>query len=213
MRTGPGFGERLIFLGQTGRGKTTGMIAVLDRWYYGRRQIEVLDGKADPAWERLAVPRLTDLRQVVKRRWPQTPMVVWRPEAGDLADPTRLDVWCHWVYSRQHTVAVVDELTLLAPSPDPPLGYLSCVTRGRTRDITLLVGTQRPRRVPLITFSEATWVFCFGLSDQRDRYRVAEFTHPLLASEIPDPHGCWIWRTGATPQYYANIGLWLDRVR
>lgn len=203
-------GERVTLIGQTGRGKTTATIALLDR-LWGVRQIEVMDAKGDPAWERLAVPQVTELSRLNQYRWPKVPMVVWRPPVRDLQDRDRLDAWCQWVYARQHTIGVVDEVTLLTPSTDPPIGLLSMLTRGRTKDITTFIGTQRPRRVPLICFTEATHIFCFGLADAKDRERVAEFTCPVLAQEVPDDHGFWYYHVGdRSASYYPSIGDFLQ---
>lgn len=202
-------GERVAFVGQTGSGKTTAIIALLDR-LWGVRQIQVQDGKGDSGWKRLAVPHVTRLETVIRYRWPQYPMVIWTPTPRDLKERDPLDAWCQWVYDRHHTIAVVDEVTLICPGTDPTLGLLSILTRGRDLDITTIVGTQRPRRVPLIMFTEAQHIFCFFLQDKKDRERVAEFTHPIMAQEVPDDHGFWYYNVGARKaQYFPSISAFL----
>lgn len=203
-------GERATFIGQTGSGKSFAMLQILDT-FYEVRQIEGFDGKADPLFSGLDVPRRNSLAAIATLKYPKYPMVIWRPNPEALAEPEVLDKWNQWIYRRKHTVAAIDEITLMTQSNKPPLGLLSLLARGRSRDITVLIGTQRPRQIPMICFTEATEIFCFRLTDKNDRKRVAEFTHPDMEIPVQDPHGFWHFRVGDDEAtYYQDISIYLE---
>jgi energy-coupling factor transporter ATP-binding protein EcfA2 len=184
-------GEHAVFLGQNGSGKTTLMIRLLGA-YYGKRQIEILDTKHDPAFGRLAGRIVRRLRDAPRMRWPKEPLVIYRPDRREGHDPQVLDAWCEWIYARGATVAVIDEVTQVARSPlSYGPGLLDLLTRSRVRGVSAWVGTQRPVQAPRIIFSEPIHVFCFYLADQRDRDIVAAFTDPALREPPPDRHGFW----------------------
>lgn len=182
-------GEQAAFVGQNGSGKTTLMVRLLGA-YYQRRQIEVMDGKRDKIWQGRKAAFARKFIQVPRYGWPKYPLVVYRPSGEEGHDRGTLDDWCEWIYERGNTVACIDEVTLITPTPlayGP--GFLDLYTRSRARGVTLFSGTQRPVQVPRMMFSEAKHVFVFYLSDKRDREIVAGFTNPGVLMEIPDRYG------------------------
>lgn len=165
--------------------------------YYGKRQIIIADTKSDPAIEKLDGPvaqRLRDLPRVAK--WPEHPVVIFRPTANELADLTILDAFCDWVYRRQHTVLFIDELGQFGYGAHAGAGLTSIFARGRTADVTVLAGTQRPVSVPIMAFTESQLFFIFRLLFKRDRDRVAEYTHPAMVDAPSSPYGVRVYRTG-----------------
>jgi hypothetical protein len=206
MRTPvPDLGQRALFVGKTGSGKTYAMLRLLGR-YYRTRQIQILDTKGDSGIRRLAAPVAERLRDVPRWRWPQHPVVVYRPRAEELGSLETLDAWCLWIYDRGHTIAVVDEISQVADETRPGPGFLSMVTRGRDRDVSVWMATQRPRRIPAICYTEAEHYYIFWLADRRDRERVAEFTLPAVADPVPDPHGFWYVNASArNASYFPSV--------
>ena len=207
-----GFGQRYMFVGRTGSGKTYGMFSVLGLMY-GKRQIQVLETKDDPLINRYRRQTVKTLGEVVGKKFPTHPMVVWKPEAIDMVDPERLDAWADWCYRRKNTIAAIDELTQLCPGVKPLPGYLSLITRGRTQDVTTLHGVQRPAWVPRIAFSENEHFFVFKLADSEDRKRVAQVTVPEIVQPVRDKHGFWYYQTGEdSARYYPHIQAFLEEV-
>lgn len=51
---------------------------------------------------------------------------------------------------------------------------------GRSKYITLVSATQRPREVPLNIFQQAKWFFIWNIADRDDRYRAAQYTGTLM---------------------------------
>lgn len=50
----------------------------------------------------------------------------------------------------------------------------------RSKSITVLGATQRPREVPLNIFQQAKWIILWQIADRDDRYRAAQYTGPLM---------------------------------
>lgn len=50
---------------------------------------------------------------------------------------------------------------------------------GRSENVTMVAGTQRPRNVPLVMFMLANWQATWRISDRQDRARAAEFVGEL----------------------------------
>lgn len=192
----PSLGERSIIAGQTGSGKTTAALHMLAR-YYGIRQIIIADTKSDPAIEKLDGPvatRLRDLPRVAK--WPDNPLVIFRPNPAELSDLLILDAFAGWVYQRGHTVLFIDELGQFGAGSHAGPGLTSIFARGRTSDITVLAGTQRPVSIPIIALTESQVFYVFRLLFKRDRERVANYTHPDMITPPTNPYGVRVYRTG-----------------
>jgi len=202
----PALGERAVLAGQTGSGKTTAALHLLPV-YYGRRQIIIADTKSDPTIEKIAGPVATRLRDLPKiAKWPEHPVVVYRPDPGELTDLYILDAFCDWVYRRGHSVLLIDELSQFGAGAHSGPGLTSVFARGRSADVTVIAGTQRPVSVPIIAFTEAQIFFVFRLLFRRDRERIAEYTHPGLVTPPSSPYGVKVYRTGdLEPVEYVSL--------
>lgn len=212
----PKLGQRAMYIGGTGSGKTTAILRTLPK-YYGRRQIIIADTKNDPAIESLAgnvVERLRDMPKATRGRytdvqgrkydWP--PLVIYRPNGAELSDLRILDALCDWIYRRQRTVFVIDELGQFASQARAGPGLTNIFARGRTAEITTLGGTQRPKNVPIIAFTESELFFCFRLKFLSDRKRVSEYTDPTMIDPVISPYGVKMYRTGAQePVEYVSL--------
>lgn len=189
-------GDRALFIGGTGSGKTVAMALMLDR-LYGQRQIIVLNSKDDPVYARWGGLRVTRLRDLRGATWPEIPLAIYTPATAERRNPAYADALCQWIWERRHTVFAVDELRQLAPGAIPMPGYADLLERSRgPRDITVAQGTQRPVFIPHSAYSEASVFFVFRLSDRRDRATVAAFAHESIAQPVRHPHGFWSYRAG-----------------
>ncbi len=189
-------GDRGLWIGTSGSGKTVAMALSLDR-LYGQRQMVVLNSKDDPAfarWRGLRVRKLTELR---KAEWPRDPLVVWTPVRDEVRSPAHMDAFCSWLWNRKHTIVAIDELRMLAPSAIPLPGFADLIERSRgTRDLTVAMGTQRPSFIPHSAYTEATVIYLFRLASKEDRRNVAAFTHESLNEPVRHRHGFWEYRAG-----------------
>lgn len=196
----PKVGNRSLFLGQTGSGKTFCMLHLLGA-YYGRYQIQILNTKGDPSIDALDAPVVRHIDEVHLFRWPKYPVVIYEPDGDELHDLEILDDWCQWIYDRQNTVAVIDELTQVASGAKARPGFLNLITRGRIRNCTVFLGTQRPAWVPKIAYTEAQHFYKFYLADADDRKRVASVTHPAMMGQPKYKHGFHYFEVGTRKVY------------
>ena len=195
-------GDRALFIGGTGSGKTVAMALMLDR-LYGQRQIIVLNSKDDPVYARWGGLRVSRLRDLRGASWPEHPLAIYTPDKAERRNPAYMDALCSWVWERRHTVFAVDELRQLAPGVVPMPGYADLLERSRgPRDITVAQGTQRAVFIPHSAYSEASVFYVFRLSDRRDRATVAAFSHESIAQPVQHPHGFWEYRAGAMEATY-----------
>lgn len=188
MNIWPEPGSRSIFIGKTGSGKTFGMLKTAHRFLH-ERQIQLLATKEDKGILSLPYPIVNKLSEVSKYKFPDYPFVIYYPMGDELADKEKLDRWCEWVYQRKHTVAMIDEVTQVADKVRPRPGFLDLYTRGRSQDITVLAGNQRPVGLPVVALSEAEHFYRFYLARREDRKTVSDYTHPVMLQQVRDKHG------------------------
>lgn len=188
MNIFPKVGERSIFFGKTGTGKTTAMLHMAKR-FLGKHQIQLIATKEDKAILSMGYPVVTSISKIHEYKFPEYPFVIYYPNGAELGEPEILDAWCQWIYDRKRTVAIIDEMSQVAHSTHPKAGFLNLYTRGRSQEVTVLAGTQRPRGLPPVAYTEAENFYKFFLTDIKDRKRVAEMTHPKMAEQVADMHG------------------------
>lgn len=184
----PKEGERSFFAGKTGTGKTTTMILMGSR-FWGDYQIQVLATKEDKMILALPVPIVRTIHDLKKYPFPDYPMVVYYPDGNELHDQDILDGWCEWIFQRGNTVAIIDELTQVAYGTMPKPGFLNMYTRGRSQNVTVLAGNQRPVSVPAIVYTEAENFYKFYLGWNKDREKVMQFTTNAMATQVKDKYG------------------------
>lgn len=197
----PKLTSRTLLVGQTGSGKTYAALKLLAH-FYSVRQIQILDTKGDDNIDKIDAPVVERLEVITKYNDPdEYPIVIYRPNGEELADPAMLDAWCQWIYERESTVAYIDEVSQLGNSTKPRMGFLNLLTRGRSKDVTVLMGTQRPVGVPRIVFTETQYFYRFYLADVQDRKRVTEFTHPAMINQPKSRYGFLFYRAGDRKVY------------
>ena len=201
MRIIPDSGSRSILIGKTGTGKTTVALELIRRMK-NAGQVEILATKEDDKLLSLPIPIVDKLSEVHKYTYDKYPVVMYYPSGEELADLEKLDAWCQWCYLRKNTRAFIDEVTQVTSSTKPGPGLLNLYTRGRSQNVTAIAGTQRPSGVPKILYTEAENFYKFYLSDEKDRIRVAEFSHPLMREQVADMHGFHYFNPGKSNHVY-----------
>lgn len=159
--------DRACFFGRTGSGKTT----------LARRLLRscslpfvVLDPKHRYEDEGVQVTHAFNrkLSEQIIRVDP-----IGGGEELELWDEVIYNVWKHG-----DTILYADEATLLTPprSVLPELGR--AIRTGRERNVAVWIGSQRPKDIPSVVFTEAEHFFLFRLQWDADREKVASFTSP-----------------------------------
>lgn len=164
--------DRACFFGRTGSGKTTLARALLRNSAF---PYVVLDPKHRYRDEHdgFEIP-------IVDRFDKRRPQQIIRvdPGANELVewDEAIYDVW----RAGDH-ILYVDEATLVLPGPRTILPELGRAIRtGRERNVGVWIGSQRPKELPSVVFTEAEHFLLFRLQFEPDIVKVCEFTSPAV---------------------------------
>lgn len=189
-----GRNDRGILIGATGCGKTT-----LARYLIeddDKRYSVVYDAKASDAvgeWAGIR-PIDTPRKKVVRTQalyteleelpYAKEPRIIYRPPYTEERDPYRQDKFFEWVYWHYRRRLYVDEAYALLGGTNPSFHLQACITRGRERGISTLIATQRPKRIPLISMSEAEHYYIFRTQMPEDKERITELTGITFEQQI-----------------------------
>jgi GTPase SAR1 family protein len=155
------YGDRLCIIGPSGSGKTV-LLKTLARQ---KRNVVVIDTKADKKenWDRVGLPtkNLFGLRGG-RYVWTATPDFI-----TNAADQSRT---YEALLASGPRVVAIDE----AYSTLPTRGLKLMATQGRGKEVSFLIGMQRPTGAPLYLLTDANFWFIFGLKLKDDRKRVEQ---------------------------------------
>jgi hypothetical protein len=167
-------GQRAAIWGRAGVGKTT-----LGKWAMFRSPMQwvVLDTKYDDGFNgyRTAnkLPAMSKIGQVLR----DEKLYVIRPTNAEISDPRRLDSWLGEFHeSWNNTGIFIDEGYQVCLGSNAGPGLTGLLTRGRQRGQSVIVGSQRPARLPLFCFTEANHYFIMQLSSRDDKKKIADYT-------------------------------------
>lgn len=195
--------QRAFFCGKTRSGKTYAMLRGMQP-FVGHTQIQILETKNDRGILGLNAPKVEKLSDINKYKFPDYPIVIYRPSGSEIHDKEVLDKWFEWIFMRGNTLAFVDECTQVVQGTTPLPGFLDVYTRGSSRGITTFLGNQIPNRIPKVIYSEAEHFYKFRLNDIRHRKILAEYSHPAMINQVRDPHGFHYYFNGGNRVYYVK---------
>jgi hypothetical protein len=133
--------------------------------------------------------------------------IVYAPEPEELNEGF-YESFFKFVYSRQNTIAWIDELMQITKSATSyPDSLKGCYTRGRSKNVGIWTCTQRPSGVPTIALSSSTHFFVFNQTILADRKRLVETTGRPEFMEIPEGHNFWYYKIGGNPPVKAVLKL------
>jgi ABC-type dipeptide/oligopeptide/nickel transport system ATPase component len=182
-------GERGLIVGQTGSGKTVGAIHHL-RMVPG--QVIIIDTKIEPEFDRIALHKdeislSVDSRPAMRKAIEKDfDYLIVRPKIEDLLDPTLLDEYLLDLYylARGKTV-YVDETYMFHRGTQAGPGAVGLLTRGRSKGITLLSGSQRPAWISRFFLTEAQRYYVYQLADKQDKKRLTDVIPDFLTLDSP----------------------------
>lgn len=175
--------DRVFIAGKTGSGKT-----YLAK-YISRRipRLIVLDSKGTLADWNLE-PWDWQAKLKLRRGEPVRARVVYDVQKES-------ETWIEAMeaaYEAGNCTVYIDEVySIVEPGSKPPSIMWGLWTRGRELKVGAWASTQRPVSVPLFTISEAEHYFCFRLTLDEDRKRMAGYMGPQVIQPVTDIHGFW----------------------
>lgn len=157
-----GANDRVAFFGKTGSGKTTLAKHLLRA---SSKPWVIFDPKH--SIREPGIPTRRDFR-------PREPFQIVRDDGyGDL------DFWDEqfWKVARAGPrIVYVDEVILISPPRAILPEYGRAIKTGREKGLAVWSGSQRPKELPSPIFTESEHIFCFRLTYDDDRAKVASFT-------------------------------------
>ena len=187
--TFPGPDQRVAIVGRTGSGKTTAAL-----WHLSGKDFEaqpwlMVNTKGDPHLLKLA--SLEGVQTISVHDTPDEKglyhVLPKMPEQGP-----ELDEMIGRVWEKQNCGIYIDEGYMI--KPDKNLN--ACLTQGRSRNIPMIVLSQRPVWISKFVFSECDYVQLFNLSRRNDRIAATDFV-PVDKDYRLAPH-CSYWYNEAT---------------
>lgn len=109
-----------------------------------------------------------------------------RPTGSILADPKELDRLWTYIYNRGKTAVWIDEaydITAGSSHTACPPGLLSCIVKGRVRQLTFIICTQRPCNIPTVFCTESGRFATFDLAED-DRDRIGGYTRRICGTPL-----------------------------
>lgn len=169
-------GEHFGLIGPTGKGKTTMQMALLPLHPY---VVVTATKPADPTMDKLIkygdYVRLEHWRRLNPRDFPRR--VIW-PNAKELSARTHqrevfLDAF-ERIYMEGGWTLSIDELWFFTAILGLETEVRIFILQSRSNNISLLMSTQRPSRVPLEVFDQSTHLMFWRENDRRNLDRIGE---------------------------------------
>lgn len=193
----PERGERGIIIGQTGSGKTAFSVWMLAR--IREAPIIIYDTKIEPKFDNLIPNRVvSSIEEMPEALEDETiDYIIVRPPEEVLGDPRQLDefLWWHYLHAKD-VPAFIDEAVTFQVNSRAKRGLLSLMQRGRSKGITTIMCTQRPRGIDRSLLTEASKAYVFFIADMDDKKRINDVIPNF--SKLPNPvkHGFYFYLSG-----------------
>lgn len=175
-----GQAEHVTIEGPTGQGKSVLGLTLIDQRAEARGSHVVVFATKPTDRELLALGRQPGWHII--RRWPpsygQDRVIFW-PPFGKVGDHRRRHAQVfrealEAIFHERGRVLYIDEAAYLADDLGLADLMTSCWQMGRSQNLIMVAGTQRPVKVPRAMWSEATWLFAFRTTDEDELRRVSE---------------------------------------
>jgi hypothetical protein len=171
-------GKHAVIVGKNGGGKSQQLMTLARN---NTQRVVILDTKIDDDFLylndknetlKVADSYLEMIRLLNKQDFDY---LIVRPVDQELSDPEALDNYLKVLAGCKNLSIFIDEGYQFHNGGRAGSGYVSILTRGRSRRLSLIVCTQRPVWLSVFTFSEATYFFIYELNMLIDKKKLREF--------------------------------------
>ena len=156
--------QRLVVIGRTGSGKTTGAAWHLAQRDFVRFRWIIFDFKRDALLNSIGAEPIK-LGEMPKK----SGLYIVQPAPNDQEGVEKY-LWDIW--AKENTGVFIDEGYMIGNNSE---ALRALLTQGRSKRIPMIVLTQRPSWITRFVFSEADFIQVFRLSDREDRKTVFRY--------------------------------------
>lgn len=174
--------DRLAVVGRTGSGKTVGAL-----WHLSLRDFDVnpwviFDFKLD---KNIAKIDATEIDFDVVPTKPGIYVIHPHPSQQEEVNEYLWKLWA------QENIGIYADEGYLIPNPRTHNAFQACLTQGRSKNIPMIILSQRPNWISRFVFSEADFFQIFQLTDNDDIKIVQRYIHPddqNISVRLPKHH-------------------------
>lgn len=205
----PTSSQRITLVGRTGTGKTVGGL-----WHLSNQNLEkpwvIFNFKNDEHIDSIENAQHIGFDYVPGKK--DKGIFVLHPlpfECEGQNCPLEKYIWQLW--AREDVGIFCDETFMVGINNK---AFNACLTQGRSKRIPMILCTQRPVRITLFAFSEASFIQVFDLNDVRDIDTVEGFVPIDWDTEKPlGPHQSWYYEIDRNLLFRFNPTPNMDAIR
>lgn len=164
----PNSKQRILIIGKTGTGKTCGAVWHLSQHDFTKKTWVVLNHKGDDLIDSIAGAHHLELNERPNPKKKGLYIYHPIPQVDDEAVTELL-----WDIHRMGNIGVYIDEGYMIPNRDPAMQAL--LTQGRSKNIPMIILSQRPTWISRFCISEADFFMVFYLADKRDRQTINGF--------------------------------------
>lgn len=178
----PDTSQRTLLIGRTGSGKTVGGMWHLSNYDLTKPWV-VFNFKNDEHIESIPEFQQIGFDYIPDKKAKGVYVIDVLPEEtlGTNKTPSAFSNYIRKIWQRQNCGIYIDEMYMVGNDPNVNL----VLTQGRSRRVPCIICTQRPTWISRYCFSEASFIQCFDLIDERDQDSVEGFIPFRWRDEVP----------------------------
>lgn len=177
----PRYDKRTAVIGSTGSGKTQFAVWLLSSRDFHIRPWMIFDFKGDDL-----ISQLGAIEIKITDKPPTKPgLYLVRPLPGD--DELVSD-FLRKCWAQEHIGIYIDEGYMV---PKLDRWFRACLTQGRSKEIEMIILSQRPVWMDKFVFTEANYFAVFNMNSEDDRKTVSKFLGKEKPNLLPKYHCLW----------------------
>ena len=172
--------NRTAVIGSTGSGKTFFSVWLLSTKDFTDRPAVIINSKGDKLLESLGAKPWS------LNKFPKEPgLYIINPLPGDDALLSRFFYLC-WLH--ENILVYIDEGYMM---PKNDRWFRACLTQGRSKNIEMIICSQRPVFLDKFVWTESSYFVVFNLTNREDRKKVGEYMDGEKPVLLPKHHSLW----------------------